>query len=142
MYAISVTPRKSRWYLALILGLHGLGLALVALVMATPMRWWCLGLLVLSGVWAGQKWRHSAAYFLDIQPDGKVFLSLQAASRLQVSLQEGGLLSAWLLVMRWQDTLGKTHVTVVWRDSVPPRTFKLLYVWLRWQPQQHEVKRK
>ena len=82
------------------------------------------------------------AWVLDIQPDGKVFLSLQAASRLQVSLQEGGLLSAWLLVMRWQDTLGKTHVTVVWRDSVPPRTFKLLYVWLRWQPQQHEVKRK
>ena len=75
-------------------------------------------------------------------PRAKVFLSLQAASRLQVSLQEGGLLSAWLLVMRWQDTLGKTHATVVWRDSVPPRTFKLLYVWLRWQPQQHEVKRK
>ena len=142
MDAISVTPRKSCLYLGLILGLHALGLVLLALRMAAPMYWVWLGLLLVSGVWAGQKWRHSAAYFLDIQPDGKVFLSLQAASRLQVSLQEGGLLSAWLLVMRWQDTLGKTHATVVWRDSVPPRTFKLLYVWLRWQPQQHEVKRK
>ena len=93
-------------------------------------------------MWAGQKWRHSAAYFLDIQPDGKVFLSLQAASRLQVSLQEGGLLSAWLLVMRCFFTLFYIFASVVWRDSVPPRTFKLLYVWLRWQPQQHEVKRK
>ena len=142
MYAISVKPRKSRLYLGLILGLHALGLALVALLMAAPMCWVWLGLLLLSGMWAGQKWRHSAAYFLDIQPDGKVFLSLQAASRLQVSLQEGGLLSAWLLVMRWQDTQGKTHATVVWRDSVSEKTFKLLYVWLRWQPQQHEVKSK
>ena len=142
MYAISVKPRKSCLYLGLILGLHALGLALVALLMAAPMCWVWLGLLLLSGVWAGQKWRHSAAYFLDIRPDGKVFLGLQAASLVQVSLQDGGLLSAWLLVMRWQDTQGKTHATLVWRDSVPPRTFKLLYVWLRWQPQQHEVKSK
>ena len=142
MYAISVKPRKSCLYLGLILGLHALGLVLVALLMAAPMYWVWLGLLLLSGVWAGQKWRHSAAYFLDIRPDGKVFLGLQAASVLQVSLQDGGLLSAWLLVMRWQDTQGKTHATVVWRDSVSEKTFKLLYVWLRWQPQQHEVKSK
>ena len=142
MYAISVKPRKSRLYLGLILGLHALGLVLVALLMAAPMYWVWLGLLLLSGVWAGQKWRHSAAYFLDIRPDGKVFLGLQAASELQVSLQDGGLLSAWLLVMRWQDTQGKAHATVVWRDSVSEKTFKLLYVWLRWQPQQHEVKSK
>ena len=142
MYAISVKPRKSRLYLGLILGLHALGLALVALLMAAPMCWVWLGLLLLSGMWAGQKWRYSAAYFLDIRPDGKVFLGLQAASVLQVSLQDGGLLSAWLLVMRWQDTQGKTHSTVVWRDSISEKTFKLLYVWLRWQPQQHEVKSK
>ena len=37
MYAISVKPRKSRLYLGLILGLHALGLALVALLMAAPM---------------------------------------------------------------------------------------------------------
>ena len=81
MYAISVKPCKSRLYLGLILGLHALGLALVALLMAAPMCWVWLGLLLLSGVWAGQKWRHSAAYFLDIRPDGKVFLGLQAASQ-------------------------------------------------------------
>ena len=129
-------------YLIVILSLHLLGAALMVLMLTSPLLWVCLGMLLLSGLWAGRKWRHSAAYFLDIRPDGKVFLGLQAASVLQVSLQDGGLLSAWLLVMRWQDTQGKTHATLVWRDSVPPRTFKLLYVWLRWQPQQHEVKSK
>ena len=129
-------------YLIVILSLHLLGAALMVLMLTSPLLWVCLGMLLLSGWWAGRKWWHSAAYFLDIRPDGKVFLGLQAASVLQVSLQDGGLLSAWLLVMRWQDTQGKTHATLVWRDSVPPRTFKLLYVWLRWQPQQHEVKSK
>ena len=129
-------------YLIVILSLHLLGAALMVLMLTSPLLWVCLGMLLLSGMWAGQKWRHSAAYFLDIRPDGKVFLGLQAASVLQVSLQDGGLLSAWLLVMRWQDTQGKTHATVVWRDSVSEKAFKLLYVWLRWQPQQHEVKSK
>ena len=118
-------------YLIMILSLHLLGAALMVLMFTSSLLWVCLGIL-LSGLWAGRKWWHSAAYFLDIRPDGKVFLGLQAASVLQVSLQDGGLLSAWLLVMRWQDTQGKTHATLVWRDSVPPRTFKLLYVWLRW----------
>ena len=129
-------------YLIVILSLHLLGAALMVLMLTSPLLWVCLGMLLLSGLWAGRKWWHSATYFLDIKADGKVFLGLQAASVLQVSLQDGGLLSAWLLVMRWQDTRGKTHATLVWRDSVPPRTFKLLYVWLRWQPQQHEVKSK
>ena len=129
-------------YLIVILSLHLLGAALMVLMLTSPLLWVCLGMLLLSGLWAGRKWWHSATYFLDIKADGKVLLGLQAASVLQVSLQDGGLLSAWLLVMRWQDTQGKTHATLVWRDSVPPRTFKLLYVWLRWQPQQHEVKSK
>ena len=129
-------------YLIVILSLHLLGAALMVLMLTSPLLWVCLGMLLLSGLWAGRKWWHSATYFLDIKADGKVLLGLQAASVLQVSLQDGGLLSAWLLVMRWQDTQGKTHATLVWRDSVPPRTFKLLYVWLRWQPQQHGVKSK
>lgn len=129
-------------YLMVILSLHLLGAALMVLMLTSPLLWVSLCMLLLSGWWAGRKWWHSAAYFLDIRPDGKVFLGLQAASVLQVSLQDGGLLSAWLLVMRWQDTQGKTHATVVWRDSVSEKTFKLLYVWLRWQPQQHEVKSK
>ena len=129
-------------YLIVILSLHLLGVALMVLMLTSPLLWVCLGMLLLSGLWAGRKWWHSATYFLDIKADGKVLLGLQAASVLQVSLQDGGLLSAWLLVMRWQDTQGKTHTTVVWRDSVSEKTFKLLYVWLRWQPQQHEVKSK
>ena len=129
-------------YLIVILSLHLLGAALMVLMLTSPLLWVCLGMLLLSGLWAGRKWWHSATYFLDIKADGKVFLGLQAASVLQVSLQDGGLLSAWLLVMRWQDTQGKTHSTVVWRDSISEKTFKLLYVWLRWQPQQHEVKSK
>ena len=128
-------------YLIMILSLHLLGAALMVLMFTSSLLWVCLCIL-WSGLWAGRKWWHSATYFLDIRPDGKVFLGLQAASVLQVSLQDGGLLSAWLLVMRWQDTQGKTHATVVWRDSVSEKTFKLLYVWLRWQPQQHEVKSK
>ena len=128
-------------YLIMILSLHLLGAALMVLMFTSSLLWVCLGIL-LSGLWAGRNWWHSATYFLDIRPEGKVFLGLQAASVLQVSMQDGGLLSAWLLVMRWQDTQGKTHATVVWRDSVSEKTFKLLYVWLRWQPQQHEVKSK
>ena len=142
MYAISVKPSKSRLYLGLIWGLHLLGLAFVVAAIASPVRYVWVGLLLLSGVWAGQKWRQSAAYFLDIRADGKVYLALQAASAQEVHLQDGGFLSKWLLIMRWQDGQGQTCVTHVWCDGVPKHTFKLLYVWLRWQPQQHEVKRK
>ncbi|UOO90161.1 hypothetical protein LVJ82_04005 [Vitreoscilla massiliensis] len=142
MYAISVKPSKSRLYLGLIWGLHLLGLAFVVAATAPPVRYVWVGLLLLSGVWAWRKWRQSAAYFLDIRADGKVMLALQAASAHEVCLQDGGFLSKWLLVMRWQDAQGQRQVTQVWRDSVPKHTFKLLYVWLRWQPQQHEVKRK
>ena len=129
-------------YLIVILSLHLLGAALMVLMLTSPLLWVCLSMLLLSGLWAGRKWWHSATYFLDIKADGKVFFFFFVASEWQVSLQDGGLLSAWLLVMRWQDTQGKTHAIVVWRDSVSEKTFKLLYVWLRWQPQQHEVKSK
>ena len=129
-------------YLIVILSLHLLGAALMVLMLTSPLLWVCLGMLLLSGLWAGRKWWHSATYFLDIKADGKVLLGLQADTVDEVSLQDGGLLTAYLLLMRWQNKAGKCHTTVVWRDSVSEKTFKLLYVWLRWQPQQHEVKGK
>ena len=129
-------------YLIVILSLHLLGAALMVLMLTSPLLWVCLGMLLLSGLWAGRKWWHSATYFLDIKADGKVLLGLQADTVDEVSLQDGGLLTAYLLLMRWQNKAGKCRTTVVWRDSVSEKTFKLLYVWLRWQPQQHEVKSK
>lgn len=142
MPAIAVRPQRSRQYLAVIVVLHAL-LLFVVCMLFFAWQWWLLVLgCGVSAVWTLHTWWRSADCELDIRPDHQTWLRLQDADPMLVGVAEGGWLSKWLIVAYWHNDEQQRFCTVVWRDSVDSHTFKLLYVWLRWQPQQHGVRRK
>lgn len=134
MIALSIKPQKSKLFLITILVLHGLLAVVIGAVVHLPLQIYAWVACVLSAGWAYTQWRHSAAYLLDIHPDGVVWLSLGSQSPVKVTLDEGGLLSRWVTVACWRDEQGKRYRTVLWRDGVDKHTFKQWLVWLRWQP--------
>ena len=141
MQAWHIAPKPSRVHLTCIVVLHAFA-AWVFYAALTGIVWWgvaCFWVVSLGlALW---QWRLGAAYFLDVQADGQVFLQTKKLPRQAVVLASGHFVSRQVLVAVWQDKQGVLHRTVLFADSVSRREFKWMYVWLRWRGPLKKVKK-
>ncbi len=93
---------------------------------------------LLSVVWliAALAWHHASSDIRQIrlERNGKLSVKRHLADEfLRVSLQSGGTVHPWLIVLHFSDESGNTDKLIATVDSINPQNFRILRVFLRWQ---------
>lgn len=93
-------------------------------------------LLMMVWLIAALAWHHASSDIRQIRLERNGTLSVRrhlADEFLPVSLQPGGTVHPWLIVLRFREESGNTDKLIATVDRINAQNFRILRVFLRWQ---------